>query len=402
MGKKKRKTLLPRIRFESKASPYRATRTYYFILVPALLLGAFGLMMGFSATSVSYIGKGVSPYQPFLRTLLIAGVALGLGTTSAFIKPRIWDRLAFLIYAFALTLQFSVLVIGIEEGGNVNWIPLFGTGIAFQPSELLKLATALVLGRVLSSPALNIRDWKQVLTWAGIPSLLSLVAVMAGGDQGTMLIFVALIFGALWMAGIPGLWLGYLGLAGAGVSAFLLTLSSSRLRRVYEFLSGQTSNTSVSAPTQTDHGLWALGSGGLFGLGPGASREKWDYLQEAHTDFILAIIGEEFGLVGTLTLLVVTGALIYGVFSLSSHSPNPFIRVTAGAMGAWLSAQTFINVGTVIGLVPVIGVPFPLVSYGGSSFLFTAIAIGVLLSFARADVANYAGQGTANANAVRG
>ena len=378
----------PRIRLamEQRPASQKASQTSSFILVPAVLLGTFGLMMGFSATSVTHIAQGVNPYQPFLRTLMIAAAALVIATVAALLPPRWWERWAFTIFVASLILQLLVIPFGITEGGNTNWLNIPGINQSFQPSEFLKLGTALMLGRVLSGHPINPKSARDVALWVGIPSALAMASVMAGGDMGTMLVFVAIVVGALWMGGVPGRWLGYLGLAGTGLLAFLVTLSPSRVRRILEFLPGGGRAPDPSAPTQTDHGLWALGSGGLTGVGPGASKEKWNYLQEAHTDFILAIIGEEFGLVGTITLLMVVGALIYGIFRLSAQSPNGFVRASSGAIGAWIAAQTLINVGTVIGLVPVIGVPFPLVSYGGSSFLFTALAIGVLLSFARYDV----------------
>ena len=136
---------------------------------------------------------------------------------------------------------------------------------------------------------------------------------------------------------------------------------------------------------QQQHAKLAFGSGGQEGAGPGMGRMKLYYLREAHTDFILAIVGEEFGLIGTLTLLVLLGLLIYGTLRLASNAKSRFISISAGGVATWLVVQGLINIGTVTGLAPVIGVPFPLVSYGGSSFLFTAMAIGVLLSFARTE-----------------
>ncbi|WRS29454.1 FtsW/RodA/SpoVE family cell cycle protein [Actinomycetaceae bacterium MB13-C1-2] len=381
---------LPKLQFGSSDSgpALTAVQTFYFILVPALLLGVFGLMMGFSATSVTNIAEGVNPYKSFLRTLLIACVALVLGAVATFVPPKWWERWSFWIFLAALALQLMLIPFGVSRGGNTNWIEIPGTGgQTIQPSEFLKLATALVLAKVLSGKFLDVNDWRAVLVWAGIPSLAAMAAVMVGADMGTMLIFVAIVVGALWMAGIPGRWLGYLGVLGVGALVFLVSISPSRIRRVIEFLPGYGTPPSTSAPTQTDHGLWALGSGGLTGLGAGASREKWNYLQEAHTDFIFAIIGEEFGLLGSLVVLAIFGALIFGIFQLSANTTSGFIRVASGAIGVWLAVQALINVGTVIGLVPVIGVPFPLVSYGGSSFLFTATSVGVLLSFARYDMA---------------
>lgn len=386
---------IPRIRFrlgDSTSSEQSAAATYYLILVPALLLASFGLLMGFSATAVANISAGVNPYVPFLRTVAIALVALGLAFLSSRARPGFWDQQAATLYIVSLVLQLLVIPFGIGAGGNVNWLPIPGTGQAIQPSEFLKLTTALILGRTLSQPQVDLNNWRHVAVAAGIPSVLSMITVMAGADMGTMLIFVGIAIGAIWVAGVPGRWFLILFSVGGATMVFLVTISSSRIRRVIEFLPGFRAPPSTSAPTQTDHGLWALGSGGLTGLGPGASREKWNYLQEAHTDFILAIVGEEFGLIGTLSMLVLFGLLVYGVLRLAANATTRFVRVSSAAIAAWFIVQGLINVGTVTGLTPVIGVPFPLVSYGGSAFLFTALAIGVLLSFARAE-AGFAGRG---------
>ena len=139
-----------------------------------------------------------------------------------------------------------------------------------------------------------------------------------------------------------------------------------------------------SAPEQIDHSLWALGSGGLTGLGPGASREKWNYLQAAHTDFIFAIVGEEFGLLGTFAVLLCLGLLVWGMFRVARESSELFVVIAASGVGTWIGVQTVINVLSVTGVGPVIGVPLPLVSYGGSSFLFTITSVAVVASFARA------------------
>lgn len=363
-----------------------ATQTFYFILIPSLFLGAFGLMMVFSATAVSNIAQGENPYKAFVKTLMIAVGALIIAACASYVPPKIWERFAVWLFAVAMIAQLALIPFGTTVGGNTNWLPIPGINQSVQPSEFLKLATALLLAKILSGKLIDVTNWKQVAVWVGVPSALAMGGVMVGQDMGTMLIFVAIVLGSLWMAGIPGRWLGVLTLAGIGVMVFLVAISPSRIRRVIEFLPGQGTPPSTTAPTQTDHGLWALGSGGLTGLGPGASKEKWGYLQEAHNDFIFAIIGEEFGLLGTLTILLVFAALIFAIFQLSANTTSGFVRVASGGIGAWLAVQGLINVGTVIGLVPVIGVPFPLVSYGGSSFLFTALAIGVLLSFARADM----------------
>lgn len=377
---------IPKIRFQRADAPsdgQSATATYYLIMVPAVLLGFFGLFMVFSATAVSNIMAGVNPYVLFIKTLLIAAGALIVAFTASRLAPNFWDRIALPLYGAALGLQLLVIPFGIGVGGNVNWLPVPGTGQVFQPSEFLKLATVLLIAKSLSRPQMNLRSIKQVALAVGVPSILSMLAVMAGSDMGTMLIFLAIAIGILWIAGVPAAWFAGLFAVGGTILIFLVAVSPSRTRRVFEFLPGFGTPPSTSAPTQMDHGLWALASGGLTGLGPGASREKWDYLQEAHTDFILAIVGEEFGLVGTLSVLLLFGLMVYGALRLAANGKDPFIRLGAAGIGSWFIAQGLINVGTVTGLTPVIGVPFPLVSYGGSSLLMTAAAVGVLLSFAR-------------------
>ncbi len=387
-GHRPLRSRIPRIRFaRSSTSPAAQSpvTTYYLILVPAVLLALFGLLMGFSASAVTNIAQGINPYVPFLKTLGIAAMALVAAVTAALISPTRLERWTPALFLISLVLQFMLIPLGIGQGGNKNWLPIPGTGQAIQPSEFLKLTTALMLGRSLSGRSVRVDKVQHLLLAVGVPTMLALLAVMAGADMGTALIFVGIAFGAMWVANVPLKWFAWTGVIGAAAAIVLVASSPSRTRRVLEFLPWLSSEPSTSAPTQTDHGLWALGSGGLTGLGPGASREKWNYLQEAHTDFILAIVGEEFGLIGTLTLLVLLGLLVYGTLRLSMNSKSAFIRISSGGIATWFIVQGLINVGTVTGLAPVIGVPFPLVSYGGSSFLFTAMAIGVLLSFARAD-----------------
>ena len=379
---------LPRIRVaraQSEKTEYSPVATYYMILVSALLLAVFGIVMTFSATAVHNISANVNPYMAFTRNVVIVVFSLMVAFVASRIRPKFWEQWAWAIFIFALLFQVSVVPFGAAQGGNQNWVRIPVVNQMIQPSEFLKLATALVLARVLARLGTRITNLKDVAVAAGIPSALALVAVMLGQDMGTALVFVAIIAGSLWMAGVPIRWFVGLGIAFGGAAAFFVAINPSRARRVLEMLPGMGSVPDPSAPTQMAQGLWALGSGGLVGLGPGASRAKWNYLQEAETDFILAIVGEEFGLIGTLTLITMLGVLVWGVIRLSAHASTAFIRVASGGIAAWLIFQGFVNIGTVTGLTPVIGVPFPLVSYGGSAFLFTAMAIGVLLSFAGFD-----------------
>lgn len=378
---------IPRLRFASPSTTrqYSPITTYYLILIPALLLALFGMFMGFSASAVTYIAQGVNPYTPFVKTLLIAALALVAAVVAAAISPKTWERLTPTLFVVSLLLQFALLGFGVAAGGHASWLPIPGTGQVIQPSELLKLTCCLMLGLILSRKATAVTNWKHFAVYALGPTLVVMVACMVGDDMGSLLVFVAMVMGAFWVAGVPGKWFAVMGIAVAAAMIVLVAANPTRVRRVLEFLPWLSAAPDTAAPTQSAHGLWALGSGGLFGLGPGASREKWDYLPEAHTDFILAIIGEEFGLVGTLTVLVLLGLLVWGALRLAGHSQSRFISITSAGIGCWLISQGMINVGMVTGLAPVIGVPFPLVSYGGSAFLFTILGVGVLLSFARSE-----------------
>lgn len=376
---------LPKIRIAAREAeaPYSPVTTYYMILVPAALLAVFGLVMTFSATTVQNIAQQLNPYLAFARNFTIILVSVGVTVIAALLRPSFWQRIAGWMFLGAVILQSLVMSpLGAAQGGNQNWVTIPVINQTIQPSEFLKLATALVFAKILTNLGKRVENIKDVLPAILIPTVASVGAVLLGHDMGTALIFVAIIVGALWVAGVPFRWFPLLGLVVVAGASFLVATSPSRARRVLDMVPGIGAVPDPSAPTQSAQGLWALGAGGLFGLGPGASRAKWNYLQEAETDFILAIVGEEFGLIGTLLLVVLMGVLVWGILRLSIHSPNSFVRIASGGIAAWFLSQSFVNIGTVVGLTPVIGVPFPLVSYGGSAFLFTAMAIGVLLSFA--------------------
>lgn len=378
---------LPRVRFgsgERGATGPSPVVTYYLIIIPALILTVFGLLMGFSASAVTNIAKGEDPYLAFLRPLAIIVVALLVAAGAQMVPERIWWNVS--LGALVVALVFQALVrtpLGATEGGNTNWVHIPGVPVLIQPSEFLKLALALFLGRVLTRPGARTKDWRQMGVTAGLPVVISLGAVMLGHDLGTAIVVAVCAFGALWVAGLPGRWFAGMGLAAVPVVVFLVFENPTRLARVKQVIPGLGVAPSTSAPTQTDHALWALGSGGWTGLGPGASREKWNYLPAAHTDFILAIIGEELGLLGTCTVLACLGLLVWGMVRVCQNHTSAYARVVSGGVAAWIAAQGAINIMSVTGLGPVIGVPLPLVSYGGSSLLFTASAVGVIASFAR-------------------
>lgn len=378
---------LPAIRFSTGrgSAEYSPVTTYYMIVISSIVLVVFGLLMTFSASAVTNLSEGLNPYVVFARSALIIVGSVVVAIIAAALPASVWRRVTWPLYVASLVFQAMVFFVGAESGGNRNWIRIPGINQMIQPAELLKLTTCMVLALVLSNLGQRINDWRAVAPGAGLLALASIGAVLLGQDLGTALVFVAITAGALWVAGAPGKWFPVLGLIGAGGLGFLVAIKPSRVSRLLDILPFVGAAPDTSKPTQPDQGLWALGSGGMFGLGPGASRAKWNYLQEAHNDYILAIVGEEFGLVGTLSLLLTMAVLIWGTLRLAAHSKDPYIRIASGGIASWLAFQALINTMSVTQLGPVIGVPFPLVSHGGSSFLFTASAIGVLLSFARSE-----------------
>jgi cell division protein FtsW len=275
--------------------------------------------------------------------------------------------------------------IGVEVNGNRNWIRL---GLfQIQPSEFGKLALVLwgadLLARKQRTRTLD--QWKHLLVPLVPGTVFLVMLIMVGGDMGTSVILVAIMFGLLWLAGAPGrLFAGAAGIA-VVMATTLIVLVPHRLDRIN--CVGVTRTGPDQPCWQAVHGLYALASGGFFGSGLGAGVEKWGQLPESHTDFIFAVAGEELGLAGTLSVLVLFAALGYAGIRVAGRTKDPFVRYAAGGATTWIMAQSVVNMGAVLGLLPIAGVPLPLFSYGGSAMLPTLYAVGLLLCFARGEPA---------------
>ncbi|MGC5616117.1 peptidoglycan glycosyltransferase FtsW [Georgenia sp. Z1491] len=381
-------TAARRVVTQERAQPRREENpalSFYLIAASSALLVAFGAVMRLSASTVTAISDTGSPYQEWVGQLLFVVVGVVGAVVAAILPPGFYRRAAWVLLAGGLALQ-SLIFTGFArgQGGNLNWIVVPGTGQVIQPAEFLKLALAIWLGAVL---ARKVRVMDNLLH-AAIPGVLGSVAaialVLAGHDMGTAAIMVVLVAGAYFVAGLRLRWFAVVGVVGAGLAAFLIMSSDSRRQRVAQFF-GLTESDPLGAGLQPLHGLWALGSGGISGVGLGASREKWEYLPEAHNDFIFAIIGEELGLIGTLVVLALFAVLAAGIYRVVRRHHDPFVQIAAAGLGAWIFGQAIVNMLVVIGLLPVLGVPLPLVSAGGSALIATLLGVGVLLSFARTE-----------------
>ena len=213
---------------------------------------------------------------------------------------------------------------------------------------------------------------------------MSFAALVVGQhDLGTALVLFALIGGMLWVAGLPAKQMSAV-VAGIFVVLVLFVATAPhRVARLFNFTNPQADPD--NAGFQAIHGMMALARGGFWGVGLGGSRQKWGSLPEAHTDFILAVIGEELGLLGTLVVLVLFIVLAFAGIRIASRTNDPFVRYTAAGITIWIMSQAVINIGMVLGLLPVIGIPLPLISYGGSSLLVSLVAMGVLLNCAKTE-----------------
>jgi cell division protein FtsW len=269
-----------------------------------------------------------------------------------------------------------------EEGGAARWIAV--GPLTFQPSELAKLALAVWGADLLARKEKlgMLADWRHMLMPLLPGTGLLVMLVMGEHDLGTTCILLAVFLVLLWVIGAPGRVFAALLILMALVLVLLIVTEAYRAQRLAAFFGGSTADTSSSA-WQATQGRYALGSGGLFGLGLGAGREKWGYVPESTSDFIFAIIGEELGLVGTLCVTALYGGLAYAGLRVARRIPDTFSRLLAVAITAWIVVQATVNIGVVIGVFPVTGVPLPLISQGLSSALVTMVGLGMLMSFAR-------------------
>ncbi|WP_169165799.1 putative lipid II flippase FtsW [Cellulomonas taurus] len=359
-----------------------AVTSYYLLTGATVLLLVLGLVMVLSSSSVDSLADGKSPYAVFFNQAQFALIGLPLMWVASRLPLRFYSRFAWFILAGAVVMQLLVFTpLGIGQGGNRNWISI--AGFTAQPSEAIKLALAIWLGAVLSRKRALLLDWRHAVIPVLPVSAIAIGVVLVGNDLGTAMVMMMLVAGALFVAGVPMRVFAVTGLATAAAVAVLAITSENRMQRIIDQFGG---NADLSAGGyQALHGTQALATGGWFGLGLGQSREKWSYLPEAHNDFIFAVIGEELGLIGTLLVLLLFALLALGMFRIIARHPDPVAQITTGAIAAWVIGQALINMGVVVGLLPVIGVPLPLVSAGGSALIMTMAALGVVISFARSE-----------------
>ncbi|MGL5823468.1 MAG: putative lipid II flippase FtsW [Nocardioides sp.] len=360
----------------------RPLTAYYILLGASALLLTVGLIMVLSASSVwSYRRFDGDSYAVVKRQL----TWVLIGIPSAFVASRLpvrviralaWPALLVAVVLLALT----TTSLGVTRNQQTNWLALGPVDV--QPSEIAKLAVILWAASVYANKERMLGTVHHILIPVMIPGMLTVIGlVLWQGDLGTALVLFAIALAMLWIVGTPAK-LFWLSLTGVGVVVLLLAATDQeRLSRLTSFT--DPFRDFANSGWQPAHGLLALSSGGVFGQGIGASQQKWGTLPEAHTDFIFAVLGEELGLAGTLLVVALFLAIAYAATTVAMGTKDPFVRYASFGVVVWLLGQMIINVGMVLALLPVIGIPLPLVSYGGSALVPSLVALGLVIGFAR-------------------
>lgn len=356
--------------------------SFYLILVPSVLLLALGMMMVLSASSVYAFVRFDDAYYFVKRQVIF--LVLG-GVFAVVLARRSPQQLK--VFGWGLVIASLVLQVltftplGFSNNGNTNWVQ-FGTSFfRIQPSELAKLAIVVWGADIFARKHRMLADPRHLLIPFVPVSAILIGLVVLQADLGTGMIMGALVMAVLWFVGASWKVLGALvGSVGAAVGLLVVT-SSYRMNRILGFFNQDLDPLGVNH--QPIKAIFALASGGWWGLGLGASRQKWGGLVESHTDYVLAVIGEELGLVGTLLVLGLFLIIGYAGFRIAMRSDIRFARYAAAGITSWFMIQALVNIAVVLRMIPVLGVPLPLVSYGGSALLANLMALGVLLACAR-------------------
>lgn len=355
---------------------------FYLIVGSAALLLVLGTMMVLSASSVTaYVNFGDAYYYVKRQVaFLFIGIAGCWFLATRQVRTlRILAWVAFMLALVLLMLVFTPL--GKEVNGNRNWLDFRLPFMTLQPSEFAKFAMVIWGADVFARKQKLLAEPRHLVV-PFIPGAgLLIVLVLLEGDFGTAVVMAAIMLAMLWMVGAPLRLLLGLGALGAAGSFLMVVTSASRLRRFLGFLNPDAD--ALSTNMQPIMAVWALASGGWWGLGLGASRQKWGSLVEAHTDFVFAVIGEELGLVGTLVVLLLFLVLAGAGLRTAMRSDDLFAKYLSAGIAVWFGGQALINIMVVLRLLPVMGVPLPFVSYGGSSLMASLAALGVLICCSR-------------------
>ena len=361
----------------------RPLASYHIVLGTTLMLIGLGLIMVLSASSVNSLRMSGNSYGVFVRQLVFTVMGAGVMWLAVSLPLNVVRRLSFpfMLVVFAL-IAATFTPLGIEVNGNRNWLPLVA-GVRLQPSEFAKLAIVIWMAHMFAAQHGRMKTFMDFISPVGIVVIAMAGLVIGQKDIGTALILFAIILGMFWVAGFPMKAFAVILSILVGAMAFFVGTAPHRIARLMSFWDPMADPE--GAGYQVVKATMGFARGGFWGLGLGNSRQKWGALPEAHTDFILAVIGEELGLMGGLVILGLFAMLGYAGYRIVSRSKDRFARYLAAGITLWLMTQAVVNIAMVLKLLPVIGVPLPLISYGGSSLLVTMAALGLLANCAKTE-----------------
>ena len=357
---------------------FQAESIYFYRLAGLTgFLVVFGLVMVLSSSSIDSLVANRDAFYVFSRQSLYAVVGLGVMLFISSLKLKVIQNLVKAAVVFGFALQLSVPFLGITVNGNTNWISI--AGFTLQPAEFLKVALIMYMAWFVSNREHELDDPRRVLLPVLIVGGAALALVMLGRDLGTAIIIALIVFGTLVIAGAPlrPLVQVFVGVAIAGALAAFS--SASRMARINAWLNPDAAS-SDAFNWQYEHGTWALAAGGVFGVGLGNSKMKWSWIPEVENDFIFAVIGEELGLIGALVVIGIFALLVSSLIGIMNRSDSSFGRIIIIGVIVWIVSQSAVNIAVVLGVLPVLGVPLPLISAGGSSLIATLGAIGIVLA----------------------
>lgn len=360
-------------------------RTTTTLLVLVVVLVVVGLGVTMSASSAFALNQ--TETQDQWRYLKKQLVGVGIGTVALIIASRFpyrwYRRLALPGFLVTVALLIAVEFSGLTEGGATSWLRMPGL-TTFQPSELAKLSVVFALAFLLERKAKLLTRFGHfivpVVATLGIVGIL----VIRQPDLGTLMIIGAAAMAVIVASDAPMKWILLLGLMATLAAVYFAFEADYRASRIDSFLDPYADPS--GSGYQVIQGYYALGNGGIFGVGLGASRARWFYLPNAHTDFIFAIIGEETGLIGGLTVIALFIALAIAGWVVATRAPDSFGRMVATGMTVWLSFQALVNIGGVLGAMPITGISLPFVSYGSTALIVAMASVGILVNIAQSGV----------------
>jgi len=355
---------------------------FYLILWSTVFLVALGLTMVLSASTVTSLQENGNSYSIFTRQFFF----LIIGTAAAYwaykVRGTVWlsiARISLTVSILTLLLPF-VSFLGKDVKGNRNWIEFWG--FTLQPSEFAKLGLILWCAYQLKNIDTNRNGSSSLLVLLPAIGVMALI-ILIQKDLGTALLILMIFIGILFIAGAPLKLFLSVFVTGIVIGSVFVFSSPYRMDRFAALFDPFDERYYKFSGWQPAHSIMGLASGGLWGSGLGASKQKWANLAEAHTDFIFSVIGEELGLLGSLLVLGLYSALIYAIVRVALKTKDNFSRYATAAIACWFIAQVAINIGSATSLIPVIGVTLPFISYGGSSLLANLLAVGFVLGVAR-------------------